>query len=147
MGKCSFKDGFRMTNSFKWKLKPKQGTVESRLYVQVGTQKFGRRTERDVQVKIIFRITPCKVFWTRLDRLDVQTSGTYNWDTYNWDSSVISFNNSKTCRTKSFDGKKSWNNSGGGQCLHCFFPPYETFLQCLSSVKSIQEVCLKISLK
>jgi len=30
-------------------------TVESRLYVQVGTQKFGRRTERDVQVKIIFR--------------------------------------------------------------------------------------------
>jgi len=33
-------------------------TVESRLYVQVGTQKFGRRTERDVQVKIIFRITP-----------------------------------------------------------------------------------------
>jgi len=34
-------------------------TVESRLYVQVGTQKFGRRTERDVQVKIIFRMTPC----------------------------------------------------------------------------------------
>ena len=33
-------------------------TVESRLHVQVGTQKFGRRTERDVQVKIIFRITP-----------------------------------------------------------------------------------------
>jgi len=31
--------------------------VESRLYVQVGTQKFGRRTERDVQMKIIFRIT------------------------------------------------------------------------------------------
>ena len=41
-------------------------TVESRLNVQVGTQKFGRRTERDVQVKVIFRITPCKVFWMRL---------------------------------------------------------------------------------
>ena len=26
-------------------------TVESWLYVQVGTQKFGRRTERDVQYK------------------------------------------------------------------------------------------------
>jgi len=36
-------------------------TVKSRLYVQVGTKKFGRRTERDVQVKITFRITPCKV--------------------------------------------------------------------------------------
>jgi len=32
----------------------KPGTVESRVYVQVGTQKFGRRTERDVHVKIIF---------------------------------------------------------------------------------------------
>jgi len=55
-------------------------TVESRLYVQVGTQKFGRRTdcERDVQVKIISRITPCKVFWIRLHQWDVQTSGTYN---------------------------------------------------------------------
>ena len=53
-------------------------TVKSRLYVQVGTKKFGRRTERDVQVKIILRITPCKVFWIRLYRLDVQTSGTYN---------------------------------------------------------------------
>ena len=41
-------------------------TVESRLYVRVGTQKFGRRTERDEQVKIIFRITPCKVFWMSL---------------------------------------------------------------------------------
>ena len=40
--------------------------VKSRLYVQVGTQKFGRRTERDVQVKIIFRITLCKVFGMRL---------------------------------------------------------------------------------
>jgi len=58
-------------------------TVESRLYVQVGTQKFGRKTERDVQVKIIFRIRPCKVFWTRQYRLDAQTSGTYNWETYN----------------------------------------------------------------
>jgi len=53
-------------------------TVESRLYVHVGTQKFRRRTERDVQVKIIFRITPCEVFWMRLHQLDVQTSGTYN---------------------------------------------------------------------
>jgi len=53
-------------------------TVKSRLYVQVGTQKVGRRTERDVQVKIIFRITPCEVFWMRLNELDVQTSGTYN---------------------------------------------------------------------
>ena len=36
-------------------------TVGSRLglYLQVGTQKFGRRTERDVQVKIISRIAPC----------------------------------------------------------------------------------------
>jgi len=59
-------------------------TVESRLNVQVGTQKFGRRTERDVQVKIIFRITPCKVFWTRLYHSDVQTRGTYNRETYNW---------------------------------------------------------------
>ena len=63
-------------------------TVESRLYVQVGTQKFGRRTERDVQVKIIFRITLCKVFWMILYELDVQTSGTCNWETYNWDSNV-----------------------------------------------------------
>jgi len=66
-----------------------RSTVESRLYVQVGTQKFGRRTERDVQVKMIFRITPCKVFWTRLYPLDVQTSGTYNWETYNWDFTVL----------------------------------------------------------
>ena len=43
--------------------------VESRLYVQVGTQKFGCWTERDLQVKIIFRITLCKVFW---------------WDYTNW---------------------------------------------------------------
>jgi len=64
-------------------------TVKSRLYVQVGTQKFGRRTERDVQEKIIFRITPCQVFWMRLYQWDVQTSGTYNWETYNWDSTVI----------------------------------------------------------
>ena len=56
----------------------KEITVESRLYVQVETQKFGRRTERDVQVKIIFRIRPCEVFWTRQYRLEVQTSGTYN---------------------------------------------------------------------
>jgi len=63
--------------------------VESRLYVWVGSQKFGRRTERDAQVKIIFRITPCKVFWTRLQQLDVQTSGTYNWETCNWDSTVV----------------------------------------------------------
>jgi len=34
--------------------------VESRLYVQEGTTKFGHRTERDVQVKIILRITPYK---------------------------------------------------------------------------------------
>ena len=34
-------------------------TLESLLYVQVWTQKFGRRTVRDIQVKIIFRITPC----------------------------------------------------------------------------------------
>ena len=54
-----------------------------------GLKKFGRRTERDVQVKIIFRITPCKVFWVRLYQLDVQTSGTYNWETYNWDSTVL----------------------------------------------------------
>jgi len=47
-------------------------------YVQVGTQKFGRRTERDVQVKIILRITTCKVFWMRLNQLDVKTSGAYN---------------------------------------------------------------------
>ena len=46
-------------------------TVESWLNVRVGTQKFGRRTDRDVQVKIIRRITPCKVFWTRLYQLDV----------------------------------------------------------------------------
>jgi len=54
-----------------------ENTVKSRLYVQVGTQKYGRRTERDVQVKIIFHITPCEVFWMRLYQLDVQTSGTY----------------------------------------------------------------------
>jgi len=53
-------------------------TVESRLYVQVGTQKFGRRTERDAQVKIIFRITQCKVFWMRLYQLDEKTSGNHN---------------------------------------------------------------------
>jgi len=53
-------------------------TVKSRLYVHAGTQKFGRRTERDVQVKIIVRLTPCKVFWMRLYQLDAQTSGTYN---------------------------------------------------------------------
>ena len=53
-------------------------TVESRLYVQVGTQKFGCTTEGEVQVKIIFCIRPSKVFWTRQYRLDVQTSGTYN---------------------------------------------------------------------
>jgi len=46
-------------------------TVEFRLYIQVGTQK-GRRTERDVNVKIIFHLTPCKVLWTRDD-----TNGTY----------------------------------------------------------------------
>jgi len=57
-------------------------------YVQVGTQKFGRRTERDVQVKIIFGITPCNVFWMRVYQSDVQTSGTYNWETYNWDFTV-----------------------------------------------------------
>jgi len=34
--------------------------VECRLYVQVGTQKFGGGTEGDVQVKMIFRKTPCK---------------------------------------------------------------------------------------
>jgi len=50
-------------------------TLESRLYAQVGTQKFGRRTESDVQVKIIFLITPCKVFWTRLP-----AGRTYEWD-------------------------------------------------------------------
>jgi len=63
-----------------------QGTVESRLYVQSGAQKFGRRTESDVQVKIIFRIMACKVFWMRLYPLEVQTRGTYDWETYNWDS-------------------------------------------------------------
>ena len=36
-----------------------RNTVESRLYVQVRTQKIGRTTERDVQVNIIFRITLC----------------------------------------------------------------------------------------
>jgi len=40
-------------------LRALRNAVESRLSVQVGTQKFGRRTERDVQVKIIFRIRPC----------------------------------------------------------------------------------------
>ena len=30
--------------------------MKSRLYDQVGTKKFGRRTDKDVQVKIIFRI-------------------------------------------------------------------------------------------
>jgi len=44
---------------------------------------------RDAKVKIIFRITPCKVFWTRLYQLDVQMRGTYNWETYNWDSNVL----------------------------------------------------------
>jgi len=70
--------------------KANEYTVESRLYVRVGTQNFGRRTESDVQVKIIFRITPCKVLWMRLYRyqLDVQTSGIYNWETYKWDSTV-----------------------------------------------------------
>ena len=53
-------------------------TVKSLLYVHVGTQKFRRRTERDVQVKIIFHTTPCKVFWMRMYQLDAQTSGTYN---------------------------------------------------------------------
>jgi len=53
-------------------------TAESRLYVQVGTSKFGRRTERDVQVKIIFPITPCEVFWMRMYQLDVKTIETYN---------------------------------------------------------------------
>jgi len=67
---------------------PMQNTVESRLYMQIGTQKFGCRTERDVQVKIISRIRPCKVFW-KLYELNVQTSGTYNWETYNWDSTVL----------------------------------------------------------
>jgi len=67
----------------------KENTVISRLHVQVGTKKFGRRAERDVQVKIIFRITPCKEFWMRLYQWDVQTSGTYNWETYNWDSTVF----------------------------------------------------------
>jgi len=62
--------------------------VESR-FVQIGTQKLGRRNERDVQVKIIFRIAPCKPFWMRLYQLDVQTSGTYNWETYNWDSTAL----------------------------------------------------------
>jgi len=51
--------------------------VEFRLYVQVGTEKIGRRTERDAQVKIIFCITPCKVFWMILYQLDVQTIGTH----------------------------------------------------------------------
>jgi len=64
--------------------------MESRLYVQVGTQKLGRRTERD-KVKVIFRKMPCKVFRTRLYQLDVQTSGSYNWETYSWDSTVIDF--------------------------------------------------------
>ena len=48
-------------------------------------------TERDVQVKIIFRITPCKVLWMRRYQLDVQTSGTYNWETYSWDSTALTF--------------------------------------------------------
>ena len=67
----------------------RETAVESRLYVRVRTQKLGRRTERDVQVKIIFRITPCEVIWTRLYQLDIQTSGTYDWETYNWDSTVL----------------------------------------------------------
>jgi len=49
-------------------------TVESQLYVQVGTQ-FGRRTdcERDVQVKIIFRITPDDTIPTgRIKEWDLQ---------------------------------------------------------------------------
>jgi len=70
-------------------------TAKSRLYVQFGTQKFGRGTERDVQVKVIYRTTPCKVLWMKLYQMDVQTRGTYNWETYNWDStpflSSISF--------------------------------------------------------
>jgi len=37
----------------------------------------------------MFRITPCKVLWMRLYQLDVQTSGTYNWETYNWDCTVL----------------------------------------------------------
>jgi len=41
---------------FSW---PRVVYKETRLYVQVGTKKE-RRTERDVQVKIIFLITPCK---------------------------------------------------------------------------------------
>jgi len=61
---------------------PHINTVESRLYIRVRIQKFGRRTETDVQVKIIFRTTTCKVL--RLYQLDVQTSGTYNWETCNW---------------------------------------------------------------
>jgi len=45
-----------------------RSSVEPRLYVQVGAQKFGRRTVRDVQVKIIFLITPChesRAPWSR----------------------------------------------------------------------------------
>jgi len=40
--------------------------------------------KRDVQVKIIFCITPCKIFWMRLYQLDVQRSGTYNSETNDW---------------------------------------------------------------
>ena len=54
--------------------------VESRLYVQVGTEKFGRRTdnERDVSENNLLYSAMCKVFWMRLHLLDVQRSGTYN---------------------------------------------------------------------
>jgi len=70
-------DPQKSSNVHSWnrlkKLWPKIGIVESRLYVQVGTQKFGRRTESDVQVKIVFRITPCNVFWMRQYQLNVET--------------------------------------------------------------------------
>jgi len=51
--------------------------VESRLYVQVGTQKFGRRTERDVQMKILFRITPFR--YSILDET-IPIGRTNEWD-------------------------------------------------------------------
>jgi len=38
----------------------------------VGTKKFERRTEREEQVKIIFRVAPCKAFFMSLYQLDVQ---------------------------------------------------------------------------
>jgi len=50
-------------------------TKQSQLYVQVGTHNLDVELERDVQVKIIFRTTACKVFWTRLYKLDIQTRG------------------------------------------------------------------------